>query len=200
MAAAIGALLGALVAAPAGALSLLDLVEGRSLTAGNGVRYENFAVTVKGKLTRDLGQYEVVATGDGFAVTGDEVATGRGRRSGSGRLEIRYDVSTSHADGLLGTLLGILPGQITAKRLSVKTTLLDGEKKLAKLSSRLGDDLEELALDGLPTLRARERIRLGGGFGGASVASGFTAVPEPSTGVLVALGLAAAAALRVRRV
>ena len=190
----------ALIGSPAGALSLLDLVEGHSLTAGNGVHYENFAVVVKGKLTRDLERYEVVATGNGFALTGDEVTAGRGRRAGRGSLEITYDASTDHAEGLLGGLAGILPGQITAKRLSVRTTLLDGKKKLAKLSARLGQDLDEIELAGLASVTAREHIRIRGGFGGASVASGFTAVPEPSSLALVALGLAACATLRGRRV
>lgn len=196
----IGALLAALLASPAGALSLLDLVEGRTLSAGNGVRYENFAVTVKGKLTRDLERYEVVATGTGFAVTGNEVAAGGGRKAGTGSLQITFDASTYHADGLVGSLFGVLPGQVTAKRLSVRTTLLDGGKKLDKLTARLGGGLDEVELGGPAALQVRERIRLSGGFGGASVAGGFRAVPEPSTLVLVALGLAAGAALRDRQV
>lgn len=184
---------------PAQGLSLADLAAGGSLTSGNGVVYENFSVQIKGKLTRDLASYEVAATGQGFLVSGDTVAAGRGRRAGRGSIQIRYDVSTDHPDGLLGGSFGIVPG-MTAGPVSVKSTLFDGKQKLGKLNARLGGAFDEIALGGLAGLHVKERIKLSGGFGGAAVGGGFTAVPEPSTLLLVAAGLAAGAALRRTRV
>ena len=186
--------------APAQGLSLADLAAGGSLTSGNGVVYENFSVQIKGKLTRDLASYEVEATGQGFQVTGDSVAAGRGRRAGRGSIQIRYDASTDHPDGLQAGAFGILPGMTTVSQLSVKSTLFDGKQKLGKLDARLGGGFDELALGGLAGVHVKERIKLSGGFGGSAVGGGFTAVPEPSTLLLVAAGLAAGAALRRTRV
>jgi hypothetical protein len=201
----VGVLAAALVAGgigalPARGLSLADLAEGGRIVAANGVAYENFEIQIKGKLTRNLESYEVFATGQGFAITGDAVSAGRGRKAGRGTIQLSFDVSTNQAEGLQSGAFGVLPGMISVRALSVKSTLFDGNKKLGKLKGGLGDGFDELELDGLSALHVRERIKLGGGFGGASVAGGFTAVPEPSTLVLVALGLAGGAALRRSRV
>jgi len=193
-------LAGSVGSVPAGALSLADLAEGGRIVAANGVVYENFEVQIKGKLTRNLESYEVFATGQGFAITGDEVTAGRGRKAGRGTIKLGFDVSTDHADGLQAGAFGVLPGMISARSLSVKGTLFDGNKKLGKLKGGLGEGFDEMALGGLSALHVKERIKLGGGFGGASIAGGFTAVPEPSSLVLVALGLSVGAALRRSRV
>jgi hypothetical protein len=193
-------LAGALGSAPAPALTLADLAEGGRIVSGNGVVYDGFEIRVKGKLSRDLERYEVVATGSGFAITGEGVAAGRGRKAGRGALRISYDVSTDKAEGLVGGAFGVLPGMTTARSLTVKSALYDGGHKLGKLLAHLGGDFGEIDLGGLASLSVRQRIGLSGGFGGSSVASGFTAVPEPSTSVLVALGLALGAALRRSRV
>lgn len=193
------------VAAPADALTLLDLAEGDRIVSGNGVVYENFQVKVKGKLTRDLAGYEVIVMGQGFAVTGDEVTRGRGRRAGKGKIQLEFDVSS--AAGLESGAFGVLPGQVDPSGLSVTSTLFgEGKKpgkakKLGKLKAGLGDPFAEMELGGLAALHVRQKIKLGGGFGGASVGGGFAPVPvpEPSTFVLMGLGLAAVSALRRTR-
>lgn len=185
----------ALLATGAAALSLADLASGGGFTSANGVSFTGFRVKVRGNLTRDLSQYEVVPTPDGFYLTGDEVPRRRGSVA-RGRLQIRYDVATDDPTGILQGALAIQPGE---ERVSAKRRLFDGRRRIARLSAdSLGDLYDSVALAGLPGLRVRDRIKLDG-FVRGWVSSSFTAVPEPSTALLVAAGLAAVAALKQRR-
>jgi hypothetical protein len=180
----------------AAALTLADLSEGGSFTAANGVTFDNFTIKVKGKLSSDLSDYEVIQTEDGFAL-GGSVAAGRGRNAGKGRIKLGFDVSSDDPSGLQGGEIGIDPGDDLVK---VKKQLFDGSKRIAKLLASSAGPLSDLVdLDGASALHVKETIRLGGGFGGGSVMTSFEAVPEPSTVALLGLGLAATAALRRRR-
>ena len=187
---------GAFGASGARALSLADLAGGGGFTTARGVSFGAFTVKVRGHLSRDLTEYEVVATDDGFYVTGDAVPRRRARAA-RGRIQIRYDVGTSDPGGLLEATLAIQPGE---ERVSAKGKLFDGRKPIGKLAADSLSDLHDsMGLGGIASLRVRERIRLDGGFVRGWVSSSFSAVPEPSTAVLVGAGLAAAAAASRRR-
>jgi hypothetical protein len=182
----------------ASALSLADLVAGGSVTAGNGVVYDGFTVKIKGGLSRTLSDYQVVATATGFTISGDVTDESRGRKAGKGKIKLTYGVTTNDPGGLLGGELGVQPGNQPALVAALKK-IYDGKKKLGKLEVNAGGShLDEVALAGLVDLNVRERIRLGAGFSGGTVTSGFSAVPEPGTFALVGLGLTAVAALRRR--
>ena len=72
-----------------------------SFSAANGVTFGGFTVKVRGSLSRDLADYEVVPTADGFYLDRRCDAT-RGRaRAARGRIQIRYDVTTGDPAGLL---------------------------------------------------------------------------------------------------
>jgi hypothetical protein len=186
--------------APAGALSLGDLAGGESFTTGNGVTFANFEIRVRGKLSRDLDDYRVVKTDDGFFVTGDVVGARRGPRAGRGRIQLRYDVATGDPSGLVEGVLGVQPGD-GHTLVSAKKKLFDDRGKLGKLSADSvgGGILDQLELGGVGSLHVRERIRLQSGFAGGAVNSGFTVVPEPGTGALLGLGAALAAGAARRR-
>lgn len=187
---------GAFGASGAAALSLADLAGGGSFTAANGVSFAGFAVKVRGSLSRDLADYEVVPTEDGFYVTGGTATRGRARAA-RGRIQIRYDVGSGDPSGLLQGALAIQPGE---ERVSAQGKLFDGRKRIAKLAAdSLGALYDSADLGGVAGLHVRERIRLDGGFVAGWVSSSFTAVPEPSTALLVGAGLAAAAASSRRR-
>jgi hypothetical protein len=182
----------------ASALSLADLVGGASVTAGNGVVYDGFTVKIKGGLSKALADYQVVATSTGFTISGDVSDESRGRKAGKGKITLTYDVTTSDPGGLLGGDLGVAPGNEDALVAALKK-IFDGKKKLGTLEVKSGGTLlDDLELAGLADLRVKERIRLGAGFAGGTVTSGFAAVPEPGTFALVGLGLSAVAALRRR--
>ena len=190
---------GALAAGPsASALTLADLVAGTSVTAGNGVVYDDFQVKIKGGLSQDLEDYTVRATPSGFRITGDVSDEARGRKAGKGQITLTYGVTTSDPAGLLGGELRVLSGEQMALVSALKK-IFDGKKKLGKLTvDSAGSLLDELELAGLADLHVKERIRLGAGFSGGTVSSGFTAVPEPGTFALFGLGVAALGALRRR--
>jgi hypothetical protein len=193
-----GAAFALLAGGSASALTLADLVAGESVTAGNGVVYDGFTVKVKGGLSHDLEDYTVRATPSGFRITGDVSDEARGRKAGKGKITLTYGVSTNHPGGLLGGELRVQSGEQMALVSALKK-IYDGKKKLGKLSVESGGTLlDELELAGLDDLRVMEKIRLGAGFAGGTVSSGFAAVPEPGTLALLGLGMAALGALRRR--
>ena len=184
--------------ASASALTLADLVAGESVTAGNGVVYDAFTVKVKGGLSSDLADYTVLATPSGFRITGDVSDEARGRKAGKGKITLTYGVTTDDPAGLLGGELRVQSGEQMALVSALKK-IFDGKKRLGKLSVESGGSLlDELELAGLADLLVKERIRLGAGFSGGTVTTGFAAVPEPGTLALVGLGVAALGALRRR--
>ena len=190
--------IGAFTGASASALTLADLVAGGSVTAGNGVVYDGFAVKIKGGLSQDLGDYTVLATPSGFRITGDVSDEARGKKAGKGKITLSYGVGTGDPGGLLGGELRVQSGEAMAL-VSATKKVFDGKKKLGKLEvSSTGELLDAIALAGLDDLRVKELIRLGAGFSGGTVSSGFAAVPEPGTFALFGLGVAALAALRRR--
>jgi hypothetical protein len=184
--------------ASAPALTLADLVAGASVTAANGVVYDGFAVKIKGGLSQDLADYAVLATESGFRITGDVSDEARGRKAGKGKITLTYAVTTTDPGGLLGGDLRLQSGEQMALVSALKK-IYDGKKQLGKLTVDAGGTLlDELELAGLADLHVKERIRLGAGFAGGTVASGFAAVPEPGTLALIGLGIAALGALRRR--
>jgi hypothetical protein len=193
-----GAALVFLTGASASALTLADLVAGASVTAGNGVVYDDFQVKVKGGLSKDLEDYTVLATPSGFRLTGDVADEARGKKAGKGKILLTYGVTTDDPAGLLGGELRVQSGEQMALVAALKK-IYDGKKKLGKLSVTSGGALlDELELAGLVDLRVKERIRLGAGFAGGTVTTGFAAVPEPGTLGLLGLGVAALGELRRR--
>lgn len=186
----------AIMATGASALSLADLVAGETLATSNGLTFSNFAVKVKGGLTKSLDDYAVVETSNGFQIYGD-VARGAGGNAGRGKIKLSYDVAGGRS-ALVAGMLGVQPGGGDV-RVSALKKLYDGKKKLGTLEvSSLGALRDELELSGVTNLRVRERIRLKDGFGGGHVSSSFATVPEPSTFALLGLGLASVAARRRR--
>jgi hypothetical protein len=184
--------------ASASALTLADLVAGASVTSTNGVVYDAFTVKIKGGLSQDLADYTVLATPTGFRITGDVSDEARGRKAGKGKITLTYGVTTSDPGGLLGGELRLQSGEQMALVSALKK-IYDGKKKLGKLEVDAGGTLlDSLELAGLADLRVKERIRLGAGFAGGTVTSGFAAVPEPGTLALFGFGIAALGALRRR--
>ena len=208
------------VAGAASALTLEDLtVPGASFDAGNGVTYESFEVKIKGKgLSADLSDYEVVSTADGFKLMGDFNETGKG-----GKIRLEYAVtgpllvgaslaidvgsgSPLSASRITGTPAARVAAKGKGGRSQLKvTSQLFAPKKLDKLSVPLknGGTSDAAVFDALTSLKVKEGINVKGesffnGNGSAVSHSFAVSVPEPTTALMLAAGLAGLAVVRGR--
>jgi hypothetical protein len=191
------------VAGGASAQTLQDLTApGASFSAG-GVTYDNFDVKIKGKgLSRDLTEYYIVPTGDGFALEGEfSEMSSKGKAKG-GKIKLTYDAT---GIDLLGAGLAIDGGSGSDGKLKVKEKLSNGKKiDTLKVSFKKSDTSDSTVLNSLPALSVKETIRIKGDYfldgSDSSVTHSFTSpVPEPTTGLMLALGLAGLAAKRRSR-
>lgn len=177
------------------AVSLEDLlVAGAKLESGNGVTYSEFEVKTKGKgLSKDLSEYYVVPTFDGFLLTGDFSETKKG-----GKLKLEYTVSGPAALEIEGAALAVDPGTGTQGKLSAKEKL-HGSKKIDLLKVALKKDVTRAsdagAFGARSYLHVTEKIKIKGDYfrdgSDSSVDRSFIAtVPEPTTVLMLAVGLA----------
>lgn len=170
---------------PAGALTLEDLAEGGSFTAGNGVTYGGFDVKVKGKAGKDLSAFVVDVDEDGFSVS----RSGEPRKKGGGKSKVVLSYTASADAGLVAAALSV--DGVSAK----KQLFVQGMKLGQLVANPKGSSAGPFDISGLDALDLRDSFRLGAG---SSVATQITAVPEPSTLALALGGVGALAALRRR--
>jgi hypothetical protein len=183
------------------ALSLADLATpGASFSAGNGIRYSNFIVKIQGRgLSHDLRDYEVVPAAEGFLLLGDV----SGRRKG-GRINLRYGVTGSR---LFRAGVAIDAGQASHGKLAVTERLFDVDRiDMLQAWTRNGKTSDFATFDALLALQVREKITIKGDYSlarsGGAITHSFHAnspTPEPTTGLMLAAGLAALAATRHSR-
>jgi hypothetical protein len=99
--------------------------------------------------------------------------------------------------GLIATL-AVGGGTGSKGKLKVKEKL-SGPKKIDKLKAKLGQS-DAAAFDARSFLNVQETIRIKGDYfragSGSSIDQSFTVVPEPTTGLMLAAGLAGLAARR----
>jgi hypothetical protein len=185
------------------AVSLEDLlVAGAKLESGNGVTYSEFEVKIKGKgLSKDLSEYYIVPTLDGFLLTGDFSETKKG-----GKLKLEYTVSGPSALEIEGAALGVGSGTGTQGKLSAKEKL-HGSKKIDLLKVALKKDATKASDGGAfgarSYLHVSEKIKIKGDYfrdgSDSSVDHSFIAtVPEPATALMLAVGLAGLSVARRR--
>jgi hypothetical protein len=174
------------------------LYPGASFDAENGATYSNFDVKIKGKgLSKDPSEYYVVPTSDGFALTGEFSETKKG-----GKLKMKYTVSGPA--GLEGASLFVGPGIGTEGKLKVKEKL-HGSKKIDKLMASLknGGTSDSAVFGARSYLNVNETIKIKGDYfrdgSDSSVDHSFSTVPEPTTALMLAAGLAGLAAAGGRR-
>lgn len=183
------------LALPAHSMTLADLTVPGSMLEVGGVQYGNFAVKIRGKgLDHDLSHYEVVTTDNGFDI--QLASIGPKKRGGSpkfgGKIKLDYDVA-GHNLTMAALSIAAQPDAV----LKV-TRKLFGPKKLAKLKlANPGKMSGEYDLTGRTWVHVRDRVRIRGS--GLIHADVYNPVPEPGTGLLLAGGLAAIAALARRR-
>ncbi len=183
---------GAARGAGGGGLTLADLAGGASITTEQGVVLSGFTIKVKGQgLTRDLTRYEVAVGPCGFEVTGD-ADKGRG---GDGRLVIKYTAAADTELGINQTGVSVFAGDDPKTMLKNKHKLYEGNKRFAVLFAKSMAGMDDLSLDleNLSMIRVVDTIRVWGRFhDGATTRVRFcNPIPEPATGALLALGLAA---------
>jgi hypothetical protein len=184
-------------------MSLADLVvHGASLEAGNGVTYGDFDVKIKGKgLSQDLSDYQVVSTADGFKLTGDFNTQGENGKKKAGKIKMTYDVTAS---SLVGAAVAIDADTGSRGKVQVWQKLFD-DKKIDKLKASLKRGLDTSEFGDRTTLSVKEVVAIKGDYfddeSDSSIDHTFTGshVPEPTTALMLAAGLAGLAAARRRR-
>ena len=183
------------VCGPAWALTLSDVVRNGGFTAPNETIYSDFKVRFKGgkRISRNLEDYSVTLTDQGFAVRGSE-----GTTRGDGRMIMKYIVSARTelpiAIGGLGLDLG--PDSM----LKAKRKFRNGKKKLGKIRAMPGQETDSLQLGPRDSVRVKDVIFMWRGFPETSSANMvITVVPEPATGLMFGAGLAVMAGARARR-
>lgn len=188
------------IPATTSALSLAELiVPGASFDADNGTTFSNFAVKIKGRgLSRNLSDYLIVPTSDGFELAGEFNNDPKG-----GKIKLTYEVAGLD---LRGAALEMPVNSGLEGYVAIKEAVF-GRKKLARLyiSTKRGLTSDEAMFEALSTLAVRSKIRIRGDYfqngSNAVIDSSVTAtfVPEPTTALMLAGGLGGLAAAGRRR-
>lgn len=182
---------------PALGMTLADLVQDGGFTAPNETLYSDFRVKIKGgkRLSRNLADYEVTLTDQGFVVSGGEQLA-----RGDGRLILKYVVSARTELPIENAMVMIdpqAPSSLKAKRI-----FRANGKKVGKLKVKPGKEMASIDFSGFDSVKVKDVVSIWNGFPGTSSADlqlKTAIIPEPGTGLLVAGGLAAMAALRSAR-
>lgn len=178
-----------------------DLQDGGMLLSGDGLlEFRDFEFTAVGFHDSVFDQYLAEPRDQGF-----RLLLGLGDPFGPGRLEMRYTVTAAAGfafDGAGIPFLALLEAIGASPLLEVDWQASNGASLFGT-----SDDLDHFPWPGVATgfdpatsLTVEQIVTLGGGSGIAKVENAFrlTELPEPGSGVLLAVGLAGALAARQR--
>jgi len=186
------------IPATSSALSLADLVvPGASFDAGNGTTFSEFAVRIKGRgLSRTLSDYLIVPTADGFELGGEFNNDPKG-----GKIKLTYRVTGLD---LSGAAIEMPVNSGLEGYVSIKETVLGpGKNRRLIISTKRGLTSDEVMFEALSTFAMRSKIRIRGDYfqngSNAVIDNSVTAVPEPTTALMLAAGLGGLAAAGRKR-